>query len=426
MLDIPRWPADTPLSSDWTVLVDGTPVPVVTCERGPFALWSCDGPCTVELHHASSTPLAAVVRPRRLAITPESGAKCIAFNLLGPCRLLLEAPGLPALHLFAEHAAPAAPAKARVIAAGTRVTQEVLTLGEGESLWLERGAVLNAHVRAHGAGIRIGGGGLISGAGLRGMKHVVADGCPGLRIDDLTVTDPGGWSVVFGACDGAEVNDLRVLSPGDGSGTDGIDVVGSSDVTVRRAFIICGDDALVIKAFQPSEGSRVPWARPVERVRFEHCTVGTYGGHGMEIGHELTVSHVRDITFSDIDVLFAHRFGAPFGIHNGDRAAVRGVRWERVRIEHCYHQILDLRVMRSRFNHDAERGSIADLAFSDIDWWTSPYNAGYTIGAIGGFNAAHRISGVRFERFRRDGVAVGSADDLDLLFRHADDVSFHP
>jgi hypothetical protein len=423
MIVSPVWPAAMPLSDTWTLHVDGVAVPVLMSARGPFALWTCDGPCRIELTHRGAMT-SAQISPRRLGLTAEVTPGRIACALPGPCRLLLDAPGLPHLHLFAEPPAATAPAGARVIPAGTLVTQDVLTLESGECLWLERGAVLNAHVRAHGAGIRIGGGGLISGAGLRPMKHVVADGCPGLRIEDLTVIDPGGWSVVLGACDDAVVSDLRVLSPGDGSGTDGLDLVGCSRVQVRRAYIICGDDALVVKAFNPREGSRVPWAQPVSGITCEDCIVGTYGGHGMEIGHELTVSHVEDVAFRNIDVLFAHRFGAPFGIHDGDHATVRRVRWEQVRIEHCYHQILDLRVMRSRFSQDAERGHISDLTFRDIDWWTSPYNAGYTVGAIGGFDAQHRVSGVRFERFRRDGVAATSADDLDLLMRHVDHLSF--
>lgn len=424
MIEATRWPDAMTRSAVWTLFVDGTQIPVIDSERGPFALWTCDGPCTVEVRHQGPQPTAAIVRPRRLGITPESTSGRIAFTVPGPCRLMLDVPGMPALYLFAEAAPAVAPAGARVIAAGDLVRQDLLELNEGDCLWLERGAVLNAHVRAYGAGIQIGGGGLITGAGLRPMKHLVADGCPGLRINDLTVIDPGGWSVVLGACDDAQVNDLRVLSPGDGSGTDGIDLVGCSRARVRNCFIICGDDALVVKAFQPREGSRVSWARPVDDIIFEDCTVGTYGGHGMEIGHELTVAHVQDVTFRNIDVLFAHRFGAPFGIHNGDRAAVRRVRWDQVRIEHCYHQILDLRVIKSRFNHDAERGSVADLTFTDIDWWTSPYNAGYTVGAIAGFTAEHRVDGVRFERFRRDGVTATSADALDLLFRHADNITF--
>jgi hypothetical protein len=195
---------------------------------------------------------------------------------------------------------------------------------------------------------------------------------------------------------------------------------------VRRAYIVCGDDAIVVKAFRP-RGSDLPaadWARPVSGVLVEDCTVGTWGGHGLEIGHELTVGHIEDVSYRGIDVMFAHAFGAPFGIHAGDRAAVRRVRYEQVRVEHCYHQVLDLRVMRSRFSQDAERGSISDVAFTDIDWWTTPYNAGYTLGSIAGFDAAHRVSGVRFTRFRRDGVAAASADDLDLLFRHVDGVAF--
>jgi hypothetical protein len=425
MTTSPRWPDDLPVSEHWRVLVDGQPVPVVRTARGDFAQWTAEGPCTVEAHAAA--PLSDVhLRPRRLGIIPDCAGQRAGFRLAAPQRALLEAAGAPLLHLFAEPAAAAAPPRARIIAAGTTVRQEALALTEGETLWVERGAVLNAHVDAHGAGIVIGGGGLVTGVGLGRRKHVVADGCPGLRIADLTVADPGGWSVVLGACDDVQIDDLRVISPGSGSGTDGLDLVGCSRVRVRRCYIISGDDAIVIKAFRPREGRSTDWARPVAGVTAEDCILGTFGGTCMEIGHELTVPSVEDVTFRDIDVLFAHGFGSPFGIHAGDRAAVRRVRWERVRVEHCYHQVLDLRVMRSRFNHDPERGSIADVSFTDIDWWTTPYNAGYTLGSVAGFDPAHRVDGVRFVRFRRDGVGARSADDLDLLFRHADRVEFSP
>lgn len=425
MTEIPIWPADLPRCPVWEVRVDGVVVPVISTERGSFALWTGEGPCTVEV--SSPTRLSeAWLRPRRLGIVPEVTARGLAFRLPAPCRALLDAPEAPHLHLFAEPAPPPAPAGARVLAAGTMTRAGTMTLGEGDCLWLERGAVLNAHLDMHGAGVRLGGGGLITGVGLPRRRHIVADGCPGLRISDLIVTDPGGWSVVLGACDGAEIDDLHVLSPGAGAGTDGLDLVGCSRVRVRRAYIVAGDDGIVIKAFTPPEPGLSDWARPVSDIQATDCIIGTYGGHGMEIGHELTIDSVEDVTFRDIDVLFAHGFGAPFGIHDGDHAAIRRVRWERIRIEHCYHQILDLRVMRSRFSKDAGRGSIAEVSFTDIDWWTTPYNAGYTLGSIAGFDAAHRVAGVRFQRFRRDGIPMSSADELDLLFRHVDAVEFLP
>ncbi len=425
MLEVPRWPTDQPRSECWDVHVDGTLVPVIRCDRGDLALWTCDGSCSVEIVARGQTA-AAHLRPRRLGITPDIAGQRLAFRLPGPCRALLDMPGAPMLHLFAEHAPTPAPAGARVMAAGTRVHGGPVAIGEGGCLWIERGAVLNAHVRASGAGIRIGGGGMISGAGMPGTKHISCDGCPGLVLSDLTVVSPGGWSVVVGASDGALLEDLRILSPGSGSGTDGIDLVGCSNTRVTRSYVITGDDAIAIKAFKAGDGDvRLDWARPVRDIQVDHCTLGTFGGHCMEIGHELTVPTVEGIAFSDIDVLFAHGFGAPFGIHAGDRARVARVSWNRVTIEHCYHQLLDLRVMRSRYNHDHERGSIADVSFTDIDWWRTEYNAGYTIGAIAGFDADHGVSGVRFTRFRRDGLVAASADDLDLLMRHVDGLVFN-
>lgn len=423
MLEILPWPDAFPRSAHWRVLVDGREVPVLRCERGDVAQWTCDQPCTVEA--VAVAPIADPhLRPRRLALAPEIRGQRAAWRFAGPQRALLECAGAPQLYCFAEPPPATAPAGARIIPAGSLVREEAVEVGEGGCLWIERGAVLNAHLDAWGPGVRIGGGGVLSGAGLQRRKHLVADGCPGLAIADLTVVDPGGWTVVLGACDGARIDDLRVLSPGSGTGTDGLDLVGCRDVRVRRAFIVSGDDGICLKAFTPREPRRCDWARPVSGILAEDCILGTAGGQCMEIGHELTVPYVEDVIFRGIDCLFAHGFGSPFGIHAGDRAAVRRISWERVQVEHCYHLCLDLRVMRSRFNRDAERGSIGDISFTDIDWWTTPFNAGYTTGAIAGFDAQHRVSGVRFTRFRKDGVAARSADDLDLLFRHADGVVF--
>jgi hypothetical protein len=337
---------------------------------------------------------------------------------------LVDIPGLPHLFLCAERAPAPAPPGARVLAAGQLYQPGTIELPAGQALWIERGAVLNALVRARHPGARLGGGGLITGAGLPRQLLVALDGAHNAQVSDLALIDAPAWCLVVGGSDGTRVDDLVILTPGNGAATDGIDLCGSSHVRVARCLVVSGDDAVAVKAFTRHDAVETwtDWSRAVEDVVVEDCILGTFGGHGMEIGHELTVSHVRDVAFRCIDVLFAHHFGCPIAIHLGDRATVERITWERISIEHCYHMLLDLRIIRSRYSRDTSRGHLRDVRLSEVDWWTTKYNAGYTVSHIGGYDAEHRISGVHLG-LRIDGRPIASPDEFDLHTRHADGIT---
>lgn len=423
MIDIPAWPQTTPRSTTWTVTVNGRPVPVLKTLRGDLALWTGDEPATVAC--TCSNPITLpTLSPRRLGLSVALSGRTATLTLLGVTRLLLEAEGQPLLFLCATPPPKTAPAGARIIKAGTEVHLDRIELQEGEALWIERGAVLHALIRAHGSGIRIGGGGILSGAGLPHNRLVVLDHCPEARIDDLVIIDPTTWTVVVGDSDGTSLSQLTILTPGSGCTTDGIDLVGSSGVHVSHCLVASGDDAVAIKALPllVDNEPKHAWVRSVKDIVVEDCIFGTYGGHCMEIGHELAVASVTDVVFRRCDVLFAHQFSVPFSIHVADRAAVSRVTWEEISIDHCYYRLIDFRVIKSRYSHDQERGTISDIVMRRIQWWTTNANAGYTTSCIGGYDEQHRVSRIRFEDIRIDNRRVTSLDELDLFTRHTDDM----
>ncbi len=146
----------------------------------------------------------------------------------------------------------------------------------------------------------------------------------------------------------------------------------------------------------------------------------------MEIGYETITEHIRNIWFEDIDVLAVHQFGSVFGIHNGDRARVENIVWDNIRIEHHFDTLIDFRVLRSRWNVDAERGSIRNIQIRNVDALQSIHNPGYTVSIISGYDADHPVTGVAVENFVLGGKLVQNADDLDLVTRHAHGITFHP
>jgi hypothetical protein len=138
----------------------------------------------------------------------------------------------------------------------------------------------------------------------------------------------------------------------------------------------------------------------------------------MEIGHELSVDFVRGITFRDIDVLHCHGSGAVFSMHNYDRALVSDVLFENIRIEHCYDKLIDLRISSSRFSTDEERGCIRGVILRNIEWNRTPFNRGYTISLIGGWDEDHVIEDVLIENFLIDGRPVQHLDELEICTRN--------
>jgi len=144
----------------------------------------------------------------------------------------------------------------------------------------------------------------------------------------------------------------------------------------------------------------------------------------MEIGYETSTDHIRNIRFEDIDVLAVHEFGAVFGIHNGDRAMVENVVWDNIRVEHHFDTLIDFRVLHSRWNVDAKRGGVRNITLRNIKAVQSPFNAGYTVSIISGFNAAHPVTDVTFENFELGGRLILNADDLDLVTRNAHGITF--
>jgi hypothetical protein len=255
---------------------------------------------------------------------------------------------------------------------------------------------------------------------------ILLEGCSRAVVEDIVVIEPSAWMVVLGACQDVLVRNIKEL--GEPAGSDGIDIVGSRQIRVENCICRSGDDCVVIKSLdlRPHDpDAALDYSLDVHDIQISGCALlSNRGGQTMEIGHELRTASVSDIRFLDIDVLGVHQFGAPFGIHNADRATVSDVIYENIRVEHHYDKLVDFRIIKSRWSRDSERGSIRNITLNNIDVAISVYNPGYTCSLIGGYDAQHGIEHIQFNNFRLNGKPALSADDLDLYCKHAIDISF--
>lgn len=426
-----RFPDSLPRSTSFRITANGCELDVLHHPAGDWASLECDGPVEVEIAAQSGTD-QAIVRPLSRGIESRPCGGCARFTIPAPQYLAVEIPGHPLLFLYVH--APALPAPegphVRRFEAGKVHEAGEIVLRDGETCWIDAGAVVRGCIFASGANnVRLGGYGVLDGAywnGRDGRKRfAVFDRCHNVLVEDILMLGPSGWMLVLGGCDGADVRRLRQIA--DGYSTDGIDIVGSRNVRIAGCCLRNGDDNIAIKSFRAGNdaGGHFPWDGTVEDVRVSGCMFyNTLGGSAMEIGFETATQRIHAIRFEDNDVLAVHNFGSVFGIHNGDRAVVENVVWDDIRVEHHYDKLVDFRTLLSRWNRDEERGHIRDVVLRNIRAMQNHANAGYTISVMSGFDARHPVENVRFENFELGGRKVLHADMLDLVTRHAHGISF--
>jgi hypothetical protein len=419
----------------FSLQVNRQPIEVLHTEVADFAICALspeDFPAIVEVS-SSQRPAVATIQPtsKKIQATVEDGT--IRFTLDRPEKIAVAIPGHKALYIFAQgpETNPPDPADSSVIAfpAGQITETPMLTLEEGQTLYLPGGSVLKGRIHVKGkSGIRICGHGIFDGSFYskdegQAVPSIILERCPGVLVEDIMMVRPQAWMLVLAACQGATVRNLKEI--GEVISSDGIDVLGSSDVLIEDCFLHNNDDCIVIKAFELGAnnvaGTNVDARENVENVMVRNCTFANWHcGHAMEIGHELSVDYVRRITFTDIDVLHVHGHGSVFSIHNNDRALVENVLFENIRIEHCFDKLIDFRISRSRYSTDDERGTIRNVTMRNIAWTRSLFNSGYTISLISGWDASHTIEDIQIENFCIDGQPVRHLDELEICTRHCE------
>ncbi len=424
-------------STLYSAKADGQALTVLQTNVADFVTFDCDGEVAieVELAEALSPPLKQVcIRPLASGIAASIDRKQFGFRIPGPMNLMIDVEGHKPLLLYAnppEVNNPGEKPGVKYFGAGQVYEVGELRMEKGEQLYIEGGAIVRGSIRACDAdGVILGGRGVLDAGyyqrGADGRRTIVIEGSRGVTIRDLTVIDPTTWMTVLGAC-----NDVHIINYheiGECVGSDGIDLVGTSNVLIEGCCLKNNDDCIVIKAADPRSWDKTvrhDWARDVENVLVRKCVfMNDRAGNVLEIGHELRTSSIRNITFSDCDCLHCHGHGAVFSIHAGDRATVSDVLFENMRVEHYYDKLVDVRVMKSQFNRDEQRGQIRRVTFRNVDVLQSRANAGYSISLIGGWDRDHTVDDVLFDNLVLGGKKVTNADELDLHTKHAHNIRF--
>ncbi len=368
------FPAGFPRSERFTATVGGQETPALQTARGAFLSFGMNGPVEIKISVAK-TPDHVVIRPLSAGIQARVEDGAIHFTLPRPLNLSLELDGDLAdpLFIFANPEIHAPPDRndpgVRYFEGGKIHEPGEILLGDGETLYLEGGAIVRAVVRArNGANIRIGGAGILD-AGTRNHKinMLVIRECRETSLENLILLDPLGWTIHLSGSQDIDIRNVRVI--GWRANSDGLDIEYSSRVRVDGCFWRTNDDCIAVKAIYPPGVEGIPFeeminpetlgGHQVERIigdsmgdiTITNCVLwNDSGGQGFEIGFELRIDHVRGIAIRDSDVIHVTGGGA-FTIHNGDRARIEDILIEDVRVENT-DRLIDFHVGLSIYSDD--------------------------------------------------------------------------
>ena len=353
----------------WFVTVDGRPLPLnfvkITAlpENEPatnalvkgdwhqFGTFSLDRPAEIGI--VCDRPLAgAEVLPRgKIREVADDfrrvSERAFSFTAKKPFRLSFLPQGrVGALHLVAAAPDPVAAnpgaGKVRVFKPGEHHVK-MLSARSNETLVIDEGAVVYGHLDVRGTNVTVCGGGVVSGGdwprhgGPYPFSNAIVDST-NVTLRGITLTQPYTWTLGIRNSKGVTVEGLNIAGA-NMVNDDGIDIVNSSDVTIRRAFIRTQDDNICTKGLLWREGAVSP---PVENVRVEDCVLWTDQANVFRFGFECDAAYMKGIRIRDVDVLryspFPRRFSdiwchAVFKIQTADGMVLSGLDVEDVRVE---------------------------------------------------------------------------------------------
>jgi len=387
-VEIYPFPEGLAASPDYALKVNGEPVFVHQTPVASFAAFGCDEEVEVEVIPSKGAS-SVIIRPLRHLLVPALEGGAYRFRMQAGLHLSFEVDGdldRP-LFLFAnelEGAKPDPDDPAVLFFEGGKVHEAgQIDLTGGQTLYLEGGAVVRGNVFAERAdGIAIRGFGLLDvpamgeeeaaaagkpiGASPRG---VLLGDCRGIEISGLMIHKVRSWTVCPFGCEQVSVRDIKVVT--ERAGGDGIDVMGSRDVTIEDCFFRTNDDCIAIKA-GPGQNHEYPYAcGNVERVRASRRTLWNDScGNAIEIGYETVCAWMRDIIFEEMDIIHVEfegwNSGAVISIHNGDRADVENVIFRKIRVEDTREKLIDFRVLHAPYTKLIRKGNIRNILVEDL------------------------------------------------------------
>jgi hypothetical protein len=341
-------PDQEKLSTDYTIDVDGKPVPVYGAvthfhdKKYSFAYFDFSGQAAVTIK--TSRPLDHLaILPGKYGFMPTLSQGQATFIVDKRFNISFEPTGMDSpLELFGNSIETDAPnpGDKNVIYFGPGIHEAgAIHLQSGQTLYIAGGAVVHGAVVASGDNIRIMGHGILDGSEWNQRTapadHLVDtyDG-NNIVVRDLICRGAFHWTIVPQRCRNVLIDNVRLCGSRVGN-DDGIDPCNCQDVTIQNCFLRTDDDSIAIKG--TTQG-------PNENIDIHDCTFWADYANVFRIGAESRAPYTRHLVARNIDVIHAlnprNRSVQIFAIQPGGNEAMEDFLFENIRINGEFPQTL--------------------------------------------------------------------------------------
>ena len=350
---------------------------------------SCEGDLRVRIE--LNEPITrASVRPFSRGIKPDIQGQILEFSLSGPDKLYININDLSPLLFFANPLESDVPdpenPNVHFFEPGVH-RPGMMHLTDSATVYIAGGAIVYGGIRTDGAShIRILGRGILDG-NFEFRRMVVPENSRNVKFDGIIIRNGVSWTNTIVNCSDVRYEDVKVISFGPGG--DGINPLGSQNVTINNCFFRCTDDCIAIKSPDPSH--------VVKNIRVTNNTmIGFAYSDGVTIGFETNGRTVSDVLVKNCDILQA-RGGSrvdghsAFSIICDGPATISDVRYEDIRVEEDILKLFELHITDGTKYGINPPGHIKDIHLKNIRW------ASERPIILRGFDDEHLVQNVTFE-----------------------------
>ncbi len=411
---------------EYELEVNGQKVFVYNTRPAALAYFSFDGRVDIKVTFLG-TVYNYDIRPKSRNIHSELYRNQISFSIDKPENLSIEINKnlKRPLFIFANPLETKAPNKddktVHFFEAGKIHYPGQVMLKSGETAYIEGGAIVRGHFMTNqGENIQILGRGILDNSHYQKGEHrpIEINQCKNVLLDGIILTESRHWSCASFASENVTYNNIKIVSDNDWD--DGIDIVGSQHVLVSNCFIRTKDDCIAVKG-GVNYFTEFSSSFDVDDITIRNSVMwnGVWG-NALEIGFETRSDTIKNVLFKDCDLIHVEGPEGTFTIHNGDRAVVKNIRYEDIRVEDSKGWLVDFKVLNSQYSKDAERGKIEGVLLKNIKVEGEHYPSSQILG----FSDECNIKNVTLENFYIHGEKINSTYNGMMSVIHTENLIF--